>query len=153
MAPRPPPVATGMNSLSTLAAGGVKGLVVRLAARVRPGVGAAGGDVPPVVAAVVQRQLEDAEGAVLAGLAVGSLAFERLGQAAPRPPHELPDSGRVGVAGAVLAGEALVDVPVTGEDEVGAAGLEVTPDVGHPGVDLPQVGPRVHGRREEAGVV
>src|SRR5438477_13190289 len=104
-------------------------------AAVGPGVGegvAGGGGEAPVVAVGVQGQLEDPEGALLADLAVGGDGpLEGVVWPAARPSDELPQAGGIGPALRVLAGEALVDVAVAGQDDVGAGRLQIGPEGRH----------------------
>src|ERR1700752_2830780 len=95
----------------------------------RVGEAAGGRDEPPVVAVGVERELQHTEGMGPADLAVRrGGALEVLGDGSARPDDELSESGLVEVAGRVLAGEALVDVAVPRQHQVGTGRLEVVPD-------------------------
>src|SRR5687767_3368233 len=88
----------------------------------------------PVVAPVVQRQLEKPVAAGLAELAVGLDAAERLARSAARSHHELANAVGVGPAGAVHGGEPFVAVVVAVDDDVDTGGVERTPQRLHLGV-------------------
>src|SRR3954449_13260645 len=96
--------------------------------RVRERLAGLGNEVP-VVMAGAQRELQDAERLVVAPLAAGDRRGRAGAVLAAGPDDELahaPD--RVDRAGGVQRREALVGVLVRGEDEVGAAVVEVVPD-------------------------
>src|SRR6266487_3579644 len=73
----------------------------------------------PVVAVGPKGELEDPEGSVVAGLAVGQRCLEGLVVAAAGADDELADPpDRVRLAAGVLGGEPLVEVVVTVERQV-----------------------------------
>src|SRR5215208_7069292 len=82
----------------------------------------------PVVARLVQRQPEDAVGRLVPDLAVRSDGRERRVVRPARADDELADApGRVERAVRALRRESLVNVVVTGEDEVGVVVVEDLP--------------------------
>src|SRR5437870_5803731 len=84
---------------------------------------------PPVVAVVVQGQLEHPEGLVVADLAVGIHPIDGVVAAPPSADDELPDtSHRVGPSVRVLRREALVVVIMTNEHDVGSRRVQLTPE-------------------------
>ena len=86
----------------------------------------------PVVARRVQRELDHAVGARVAHLARRQDRAEAGQRGAAGADHELADAeGRVGGAAPVHRREALVVVPVAAEQDVGAAVVEVLPQLLH----------------------
>ena len=89
----------------------------------------------PVVATLVQRQLHHAMSVVEAHGAVRLRCAEAVGHVAARADGDLRDPvGQVEAAERVLRQEALVDVLVAVEDEVGAVLVQRLPDEAHVGV-------------------
>ena len=108
-----------------------------------------GGSQPErLLRARVQRELEHAVAGVVAHLAVGLRARERVQPGAAGAGDELADSaGGISLAGWVLRREPLVLVVVPVDHEVGAGGVEVAPER----ADRRVV--RVHGPGREARLV
>ena len=90
----------------------------------------------PLVAPRVQDELQDAEGAIIAGFAIGQGRSIELVQAgAPRPHRELAEpANRVELPIWLLGSEPLVDVIVAVQDDLRGVLVEGLPERAHRGL-------------------